>query len=157
MYHDSKNKMRDIRRLSKSRITHELAEALSRKLTCTCIRDLQRMNEGVLLSDEFSGLRNVWDEICVQQQNEPSFFWDAYLDIINTLITFRIENLRPYELDALCLLTCHGDDWMDENEDQREIYPVTRDHVVSYVLDEVLIQALNWRNDRISRYLERNY
>ena len=55
--------MRNARHLSPNRIARELGEALSRRLVNACIRDLQRMGGEALLSGEFSGLRNVWDEI----------------------------------------------------------------------------------------------
>ena len=145
------------RKLSEHQIVRDLAEALSRRLVSACIRDLQSMSGDVLLSGEFSGLRNVWDEICVQQQCEHSFFWQTYLDCIDTFIAARLEDLQPYELDALWLLTREGDDWAYEDEDRRETYPVLRDQVVSSLQDEVLTQALDWSNDRIARYLERSY
>lgn len=149
--------MRNARHLSPNRIARELGEALSRRLVNACIRDLQRMGGEALLSGEFSGLRNVWDEICVQQQWEHSFSWRAYQVTIEADLECRLEELQSYELDALWLLTREGDDWDCELEDERETYPVVRDHVQNYLQDEVLTQALNWSNARISRYLERRY
>lgn len=149
--------MRNARQLSPNRIARELGEALTRCLVNACIRDLQRMGDGALLSPEGSGLRNVWDEVCVQQQRELSFSWHAYLATIDACIEARLEDLQPYELDALWLLTREGDDWDSEPEEERAAYPVFRADVFAYLQDEVLGQALNWSNERISRYLERGY
>lgn len=149
--------MKSVRRLSENRIARELGEALSRRLVNGCIRDLQRMDGDALLSGEFSGLRNTWDEICVQQQQEHSFSWRAYLATIEACIEGRLEDLQPFELDTLWLLTREGDDWDCEPEDERETYPVNRYHVLAYLQDEVLTQASNWSNERISLYLVRRY
>jgi len=149
--------MEKARRLSKFRIARELGEALTSRLVNGCVRDLQRMGDDALMSAEDSGLRNVWDEICVQQQWEHSFSWGAYLATIEAFIEARLETLRPYELDALWLLTREGDDWDSELEEEREIYPVMRCDVLAYLQDELLSLALNWSNERISRYLERRY
>src|SRR5690606_30884097 len=111
----------------------------------------------MLLLGEASGLRNTWDEICVQQQRELSFSWRAYRMTIEADLQWRLEGLQPYELDALWLLTREGDDWDSELEDERETYPVMRCDVQAYLQDELLNLACNWSNERISRYLERRY
>jgi len=149
--------MVETRHLSANCIARELGEALRSRLVNGCVRDLQRMGGDALLSGEFSGLRNTWDEICVQQQWEHSFYWGAYLATIEAFIEARLETLRPYELDALWLLTREGDDWDSELEEEREIYPVMRCDVQAYLQDELLSLACDWSNDRISQYLERRY
>lgn len=109
-----------------------------------------------MLSGEFSGLRCVWEEICVQQQREESFFWDAYLDVIDTFIEGRLEGLKPYELEALWLLTYEADDWPFEDEGQRNPYPVYSGDVLTDLQRQVLSEACDWSNPRITRYLERD-
>jgi hypothetical protein len=110
-----------------------------------------------LLSGEGSGLGNIWDEICAQQQQELSFFWDVYLATMDTFIEHRVKQLLPHELDSLWLLTQEGDDWDTELEEERETYPVTTQDVVAYLRDELLTAANDWSNTRISDYLERGY
>lgn len=144
------------RNLSELRIARDLGRALSRRLVLGCIRDLQRMQD-CLLSGEDSPLRSIWEEICVQQQREESFSWRAYLETIAACAEWRVEDLQPYELDALWLLTRQGEDWDCEREDECEPYPVFRGDVVDYIQDEVLSRANDWSNARIRRYLERGY
>lgn len=144
------------RKLSEYRIARDLGQALSRRLVLGCIRDLQRMQD-CLLSGDDSPLRSIWEEICVQQQGEASFSWHAYQETIAACAEGRIEDLKPYELDALWLLTRQGEDWDCESETERESYPVLRDDVVEYIQGEVLNRANDWSNDRIRRYLERSY
>lgn len=149
--------MKDIRYLSESRISRELGEALSKRLVNACIRDLQRMGSEMLLSGDSSGLRNTWDEICVQQQREYSCFWRTYLMTIEACIDAHLEDLQLFELDALWLKTNEYDDWECELEGERDAYPVNRCHVLKYLQNEVLNEANNWSNERISRYLKRGY
>lgn len=149
--------MQPIRKLSEYRITCDLAEALRRRLVRGCIRDLQRLQDEYLRLGDDSGLRNVWDEICVQQQLDHSFSWRAYLATIDVFIDDRVEDLKPYELDALWLLTREGDDWDNQLEEDRSSYPVFRSDITAYLQGEVLSQAVNWNNERITRYRERRY
>jgi hypothetical protein len=121
-----------------------------------CIRDLQRI-QGHMLSDEDSGLINTWDEICVQQQIEHSFSWHAYVATMDTFIEYRVSQLKPYELDAIWLLTRAGDEWDSELEKERERYPVSEHDVAAYLQDELLSEATNWSNSRIQDYLDGRY
>lgn len=145
-----------VRKLSEYQITRDLASALRKRVVGACIRDLQRMREH-LLSGEDSGLANIWDEICVQEQQERSFSWKAYEQTIDALIEYRVSELRPYELDALWLLTPQGDDWDCEPYDTRHAYPVSQEDVVTYLTAELLSAATNWNNARITRYLDLRY
>jgi hypothetical protein len=144
------------RELSELTIARDLGQALAQRLVLGCIRDLQRMQD-CLLSGDDSPLRSIWEEICVQQQREWSHSWRAYQQTIAACADYRIEDLKPYELDALWLLTRQGEDWDCELEDERESYPVYQGDVLDYIQDEILSRASNWSNERIRRYLERCY
>lgn len=144
------------RRLSEHRIARDLASALKNRIVGACIRDLQRMREHLLSGDD-SGLANIWDEICVQEQQERSFSWKAYEETMDALVGYRVSELRPYELDALWLLTPQGDEWDCEPDDMRDGYPVVQQEVEDHLMVELLTAASNWSNARISRYLDRGH
>lgn len=148
--------MKQARTLSEHRIARDLGEALCRRMVGGCIRDLQRM-QGHMLSGDDSGLVNTWDEICVQQQIEHSFSWHAYVATMDTFIEYRVSQLKPYELDAVWLLTRAGDEWDSELEKDRGRYPVSEHDVAAYLLDELLSEATNWSNSRIQGYLDGRY
>lgn len=148
--------MKQARTLSERRIARDLGEALCRRMVGGCIRDLQRM-QGHMLSGDDSGLVNTWDEICVQQQIEHSFSWHAYVATMDTFIEYRVSQLKPYELDAVWLLTRAGDEWDSELEKDRGRYPVSEHDVAAYLLDELLSEATNWSNSRIQGYLDGRY
>jgi len=144
------------RKLSEYRIARDLASSLKNRIVGACIRGLQRMREDLLSGDD-SGLANIWDEICVQEQQERSFSWKAYEQTMDALIECRVSELRPYELDALWLLTPQGDDWDCEPDDTRDDYPVVQQDVVAYLTVELLSAANNCSNARISRYIDHGY
>jgi len=144
------------RKLSEYRIARDLASALQNRILGACVRDLQRMREHLLSGDD-AGLANTWDEICVQEQRERSFAWKAYEETMDALIECHVSKLRPYELDALWLVTPQGDDWACEPDDARDGYPVAQQDVADYLAGELLTAASNWSNARISRYLDRGY
>ena len=145
------------RKLSEYWITADLGETLRRRLVRGFIRELQRMQD--LLSGDDSGLRNTWDEICVQQQMEHSFSWRAYEATMDTIIEHRVSQLQPYELDTLWLLTPEGSDWDWDCElgEERDSYPVSESDVASYLMGELLGEANDWSNERISAYMYQQY
>jgi hypothetical protein len=145
------------RTLSENQVTHDLGVSLQERLVRSVIRGLQSLRDKSQLSGEFSGLRSVWEEICVQQRDEESFFWAAYLQVIDAMILGRLEALQPYELDALWLLTYEAEDWGDEDEEHRASYPVAIYDVQIDLQGHVLSKACDWSNSRIERYLERDY
>jgi hypothetical protein len=56
-------------------VSDETCEKISKKI----ISDLKKMKEGMQSGDD-SGLKTIWDELCVQAQVEYSVMWDAYED-----------------------------------------------------------------------------
>jgi hypothetical protein len=68
-------------RLSESGIVSAVAEEASQRITRKVIAALQGMKD-TLLSGDDSELETPWDEICVQVQDEESFFWDTYDEIV---------------------------------------------------------------------------
>lgn len=123
------------------------------------IRDLQSLQgDQVLLSGSDSGLKNVWDEICVQQQGQESFFWQAYLDTITPFIAYAIEKVRRPVQEAIWLQTPEGSEWEDEKESVSTSVPVGLDDITQYILTHyVLPAATDYRNRRIEKYLQRPF
>ena len=71
----------------------------AKKLLEKIVDDLQKQFED--MPSELSGeglLRNVWEEICGQEQTEQSFFYDAYVTTILGLIEATVEELNPIEV-----------------------------------------------------------
>jgi hypothetical protein len=109
---------------------------------------------GPLLSGSDSGLRNAWDEICVQVQYEQSYSWDLYDETTRSLIEKDVAALPPHQREALWLQTEQAGDWNCEDESLRDPYPVVGDDIVEYLTEKVYSEAGYWSNSRIRQYLD---
>lgn len=96
-------------------ISDKACEEISR----TVIKDLRKMTEGMQSGDD-TPLKNVWDEVCVQMQSEPSYMWDAYEDTILGMIGQEVHKLDKNIIGAIWLQTGEGEDWDDDNESSEE-------------------------------------
>ena len=140
--------------LTESAIVSGFAADVARRLARQAITRLRGMKDS-LLAGEDSGLESAWDEICVQVQGEESYVWDAYTDIISSLLAQQLRQLPKYQQEAIWLQSEEGEDWSQSGEDEREPDPVIEDESVGYLLTEhVLAAASSWTNARIRRFLD---
>jgi hypothetical protein len=125
-------------------------EKIRDRITRKCIRKIQGCD--ITLSCDDSGLKNTWEEICVQIQGEYSFYWDTYEETIEQFIQPCIDNLNEFERFALWLQTDEGMGY-DENEDAE---PAVSDwEILKYIKSEIFRLAGEWSNKRIRGYLEK--
>jgi hypothetical protein len=131
------------------KFAEEIAEGVARKT----ISQLQKIPN--TLSPEDSGLKNAWDEICVQIQSEYSFFWDAYDETARSFVATLVEELRLHQKMALWLRTDAGWDWLFEDEEDRSAGPsIFESDIVEYILSEyVYSKAGRWSNKRVREYV----
>ena len=142
---------------SESDVLRQFAEEIARRLSNKTISALQKIT--ATLSGDDTELKNAWDEICVQQQHEHSFYWATFDETARSILRSYIAELERHEELALRFQTSPGRDWLDEDENDRAEYPpVLEEEIVEYVLHEyVYWQAGNWSNKRIRAYLDRQY
>ena len=67
------------------RIVTSLTEPKCNLIARKTVRSLQKMTEEIH-SGEDSGLKTLWDKVCVQVQCDASQMWDYYVEIIKDLI-----------------------------------------------------------------------
>lgn len=104
-------------------------------------------------SGDDSGLRNVWDEVCVQVQGQESVMWDVYLDTISGIIAGYLSGLDDAVKQAIWLQTNNGMDW-EPSEEEKDT-PSSEEDIADYILtDYLLSSAANRTNDRIEKYNE---
>lgn len=137
------------------------SERICAKIKNKAIKYLQSLTD-CLLSGDDTLLKNVWDEICVQVQDEESFYWDAYIDTIERFVSFEVSQLKKEERQAVWLQTNEGQEWVDQIDDAEEDekigeIPDCIDEIVRFILDDyILYEAGSYTNKRIEEYLE-NY
>lgn len=141
---------------AESAVAKAWADELTGQLIRKAIGDLEEMPYDSPLSGEDSGLETIWDEICVQVQQEQSFFWDTYLEVMETLLGGLVEDLsRPARL-ALWLKTDEGWGWLCDYRDDdagEDTAPLCNDEITAMLMACLLEEAENFENDRINRYL----
>lgn len=139
--------------LSESAIVRAVAEQAAQRVTRQVIAALQRMKH--TLSGDDSELKTTWDEICVQVQQEESFFWDTYDETVRTIVGEYVNALPKHDREAIWLQTSAGCDWGGENTEEREACPVSNENIVEYLIHEyVYSEACRWSNARIRAYIE---
>lgn len=142
------------------RIEKHIVGKLARRVETVVIahtkRSLRQLGGGSLLSGEDSPLRNVWDEICAQQQGEESFYWSAYEEIIDQILLDKVNHLDRASLLALWTQTDDGFDCLEDHhadEDGVELVSVDHGTVVTYLRRLLLREATDEDNEHIQRYL----
>lgn len=143
----------------RDKIISDLAEAACKRLSQKVIGFLTKMTDRMQSGDD-TPLKNIWDEICVQVQDEKSGMWDHYLDSIQPIILGVVVELDAATKQAIWLQTDEGIDWKLDNEDQEDQedqkVPIVCEDIAKYILDGFVLSAAgDWTNKRIEKYLEK--
>jgi hypothetical protein len=134
-----------------SQVLSVFAQERISKMVSQVIRKLQGSKQ--TLSGEDSGLKNTWDEICVQIQWEYSFHWDLYVDIVIDTIEEEVDKLPTHEQMAIWLETESAYSFDEEEDDLESMYNPSE--VCHHIKSKIFQKAGDWSNKRIRRYLER--
>ena len=132
----------------------KFAKEIAIRIAKKTILALQKIEN--TLSGDDSGLKNTWDEICVQIQYEESLFWSAYDETVQSFVFAYIEELKSHEKLVIWLQTEQGWDWAYDYEEQNDNYPpVLVEDVAQYITQEYIYsKAGSWSNNRIRNYLD---
>lgn len=143
----------------------ETVYAIIEEVICE-IKKMDR-NSGSMLSGDDSDLKNLWDEICVQVQCEPSVYWDAYNDFLNQCIQRILkESCNETEMRMIWLQTEGFDEWYfhatdDEDNDSEACNPIIDggnvDDTVNYIKEKVLTRAGSYSNKQIQEYIDQYF
>lgn len=139
------------------RVSHvpEPPAAVARRVARRTVRTLIGLREG-LLSGRDSGLVNVWEEVCVQVQDQHSVCWAAYDHTVYDVVAREVRGLPGTVVAALWVETSQGEDWSIEEEHEGVSPPYCTDDVVEHLVQLVYSMSANWSNRRIRAYLERH-
>jgi len=134
------------------------ATQLSDKIIMEAIDALQKMDSDEMLSGD-SGLKNVWEEVCVQVQDEQSCFWDTYVETIESLLDGYVAMLDPDARLALWALTDEGCDYIyDHRAEDVGVgdVPVMSEEIVVKLKDSLLSAAADFEHPRIAKFIARH-
>jgi hypothetical protein len=95
-------------------------------------------------------LSSFWDEMCVQVQGGPFFFWESYLEEARELILNEVVKLQEYEKRGLQIVLL---EWMGVTGGAGAA--PDESVAVDYILDQYLLaEAAKWRDPQIEAFLE---
>ena len=132
------------------RLAHRTAKGIARKT----MRHLQTIE--ATLSGDDTVLGNLWDEICVQVQDEHSFYWDAYVETVHGVIKSYLRECDALEQESVAIQTNCGQEWLYEQRGKGEKHvPLCEEEMVGWIANEHLFEiAGDWSNRRIRAYLD---
>jgi hypothetical protein len=131
----------------------DIARTASDRAVRSAIRALQHRTEDLHSGDQ-SGLKDAWDEICVQVQVEHSVFWGVYEKTAEPIVAHEVARLSPQEATAIWLQTRPGQEWLAEAGDEAALGYCLED-VVAHLLAELMAAAGRYSNERIRGYVNR--
>ena len=95
-------------------------------------------------------LSSLWDELCVQVQGAPFFFWESYLEEARELIRDEVVQLQEDEKGGLWL---ELREWMDAHGGAGAAPDQAA--AVDYILDQYLLaEAATWRDPQIEAFID---
>jgi len=144
------------RKLCEYTIVQELGESVCDRVKTEVIRTLDGMEGG--FSGEDSGLGSLWEEICVQVQHEQSTDWSTCDQTARETIQEVVEQLQPYEQEALWLLSDEGSEWECSDETDRATYPICISDIVRHVVEKAVYEDARWSsNPNVLQFLRRKF
>ena len=142
--------------MSEYSILLEIRDYHANKICEKGIDIIKSLGHDSMLSGDDSGLENVWDEICVLVQSEQSNFREAYENTIEQIIKSIFKNTDE---EILKLISIMDDDEFEltvEKDFSYTKYQFNEDAACKIVKQKVLMEAGNYTNERIEKYIGNN-
>lgn len=140
----------------KDDIITDIAEIYCRDIENKVIQKMQNMKDE-MQSGEDSVLQNLWEEFCVQIQEEESITWKHYIDLAYRFIEKKVGKLPHVYKRAIWLQTTEGKEWAfdyEEDDEQEEIH-YNEENINDHILNaNILCKAASYTNKRIEKFKE---
>lgn len=147
----------------RDRILKDIADAECEKISERVIFKLRKRKDQItfrengycFMSRQYTGLKTVWDEICVQTTEAKfSAYWSYFEIVVNGYIEAELAKLSEPLQKAIWLQTDEADENWENYECGEAEVEIDHDELVKYIADEyVYRKARSWRNARIENYL----
>ena len=133
---------------SEFELLFDISNYYTKEIAKKVVRNMKLLkDDSMLLSGDDSGLKNVWEEYCVQIQGEESFYIDIYEDIVAASVK---EIYTKYPVPVKQAINYMGS--IDQSEETEDSY--NNDFFgIQETLKEVNRLAGNFENKRINNYL----
>lgn len=136
------------------RLVSQKGEELAKKVKKQIIRDIQKLSGDAMMLSDDSGLKNVWDEYCVQLQEERGFGFELLEDFVYNTCELKLEEFQEKNNLDFEILTFYleGNKYGKFSD---EYIGLPFDEIVQVMFQEINSIASNYSNKRISEYLYR--
>ncbi len=138
-------------------------DIIVKKLVKRFVEHSQNLKDGHTLLSDDSGLKNVWEEICVDMQGEWTFYHQTYISQIEMFVeNVLYPKLTELEKTMIWTQTDEFDEWIEELEEKHrnEVnYSIDfsdmfcYDALLKYISNAIMQEAMNYTNSRIDKYL----
>jgi hypothetical protein len=133
-----------------NKLLFDLYDYYINQISETVIEKLKKSNnKNYLLSGDDSGLTNIWEEICVQVQDEYSEYWEVYKDTIKDFIETEISN-QPGVIQTLLYETTQTEFYKEQKD-------IDVDDSVDEIYNMIMDQASSFQNENIKNYIAGDY
>ena len=143
----------------RDKIIKEVADFECERISRKVILALQKRTDSLTVANYHcftpsrskSGLKNIWDEICVQQiRCEFSSYWDYFVLTVEQLVEPEVEKLPEYIQKSIWLQI--KENW--HYEDGEEML-IAINELSNYIAEEyIFYKARRWSSKRIDEYNE---
>lgn len=132
-----------------SNILSELIDKHIQTIVNKVVFQIRRLPKDAMISGDDSGLKNMWDELCVQVQDNHFQNWNLLDDFVEGICKDKYQEL-PYPIQcALSYKAC------ELNEVAYESDTVFPELIIEMLKEKVYEYAMNYENLQIREYIYR--
>lgn len=132
-----------------SKILSQLIDKYIQTIVNKVVYQIRRVPKEAMISGDDSGLKNMWDELCVQVQDEHFQNWNLLDDLIENICEDKYKELPDPILYAMSLKACELNDVTFEPD------TVSPELIVEMLKEKVYEYAMNYENRQIREYIYR--
>lgn len=129
------------------KIISEITDYFLNKVVQKVIYDIHRTPKEAMTSGDDTSLKSVWEELCVQVQDDHFDSWDLLDDMVKTICTDRFEEL-PYAVQVAISYEAS----INYRQAFDEIYSDS-ELAADLIKEKVYDVAINYENKNIKKYL----
>lgn len=149
--------------LAYKRLIGKQVDLIVKRLVKRFVEHTKNLQDGHMLLGDDSGLKNAWEEICVDMQGEWTFYHQAYISHIEMFVEDVLyPKLTELEKTMLWTQTDEFEEYLEELEENlkdKVHYFIDLsdtfyyDAMLNYITNAIIQEAMNYTNSRIDKYL----
>lgn len=136
-------------KFEESKILSQLIDKNIQTIVNKVVYQIRRVPKEAMISGDDSGLKSMWDELCVQVQDEHFQNWNLLDDLVEGICEDKYKELPDPIQFALSYKAC---ELYDEVYKPGTVFP---ELIVDMLKEKVYEYAMNYENRQIREYIYR--